>query len=80
MYGVGYFVGMVVYDVGDYDVFFEFGMVIVVELIIELIEYDLYICIEDMVFIIKGEFEILSVEVLKELEDVLVLVGKRVGK
>ncbi len=78
-HGAGHFVGMAVHDVGDYSLPLEVGMVIAVEPIIEIPEENLHIRIEDTVLITEDGAEILSADVPKEVDEMLALVGRRVG-
>jgi Xaa-Pro aminopeptidase len=76
--GAGHFVGMSVHDVGDYDLPLQAGMVIAVEPIIDIPEEDIHVRIEDTVLVTEDGPVILSAHVPKELDEVLVLVGRRV--
>ncbi len=78
--GAGHFVGMSVHDVGDSSLPFRAGMVIAVEPIIDIPEENLHIRIEDTVLVTEEGPVILSAHVPKEVDEVLALVGRDVGR
>ena len=71
----GHFVGMATHDVGDYSIPLQAGMVIAVEPIIAIDEEELHVRVEDTVLVTEDGSEILSVGVVKEIDEVLALVG-----
>ena len=66
---------MATHDVGDYSIPLQAGMVIAVEPIIAIDEEELHVRVEDTVLVTEDGSEILSVGVVKEIDEVLALVG-----
>lgn len=72
---IGHYVGLSVHDVGNWTAPFEEGMVLAIEPILDLPEEGLHVRIEDTVLVTADGTRVLTTDVPKEVDELLMLIG-----